>query len=130
VNQSAVYSFGCLAGVGRVELTFSVDRQHDGSWLLQVDVSVLDEDDYAQRKVPTTLLQRHSEIVLGIETEFAANGVFESLVGQLPERPDPTEFYARIETMLKDTDLELFWREPQPAAYWGKQDCFLDPDLP
>lgn len=119
MNQSAIHSLGCLARVGRVELTFSVDRQDDGSWLLQVDVHVRDEDDYVQQKIPTTLLQRYVQIVLGVETGFAGNGVCESLVGQLPERPDPTEFYAKIEAMLKETDLELFWREPQPEAWWG-----------
>jgi hypothetical protein len=116
--------------VGRVELTFSVDRQDDDSWLLQVDVSVLDEDDYAQRKLPTTLLQRYVQIVLGIETQFVGSGVYESLVGPLAARPDPTEFYAKIEAMLQDTDLELFWREPEPAAWWGDRDSLLDPDLP
>lgn len=129
MNQSAIYSMGCLARMGRVELTVSVDRQDDGCWLLQVDVHVRD-DDKLEQKIPTTLLQRYVQIALGVETEFAGNGVYPSLVGQLTERPDPTEFYRKVEAMLKDTDLELFWREPQPAAWWGDRDCFLDPDLP
>lgn len=115
--------------MGRVELTFSVDRQDDGSWLLQVDVSVRDEDGYAEQKIPTTLLQRYLQIALGVDTEFGTNGVYESLVGHLPSRPDPTKFYAKIEAMLKDADLELFWREPEPAAWWGERSCFRDPDL-
>lgn len=129
MSESPIYSLGCLARVGRVELTFSVDREPDGTWLLQVDVHVRD-DDQLQQKIPTTLLQRYVQIALGVETEFAGNGVYESLVGQLPARPDPTEFYAKIEAMLKETDLELFWREPQPETWLGKQNCFLDADLP
>ena len=129
MNQSAIYSLGCLAKVGRVEVSVSIDRETDGSWLVQFDVFVWD-DDQEERKVPTTDLQLLVLSALGIETELAGNKVYPSLVGRLAERPDPTEFTAKIEAMLATADLETFWREPEPAAWWGDRDCFLDPDLP
>ena len=126
MNQSAIYSLGCLAKVGRVEVSISVDRETDGSWLVQFDVFVWD-DDQEERKVPTAAMQRLVLSALGIETELTGNEVYPSLFGRLAERPDPTEFIAKIETMLEDADMESLWQAPDTVA-WGNRDCFLDSD--
>jgi len=49
---------------------------------------------------------------LGIETQLEGHDVYPSLFGRLPERPDPTEFFAKIEAMLEAADMEALWREP------------------
>jgi len=128
MNQSPIYSFGCLAKVGRVEVSVSVDRETDGSWLVQFDVFVWD-DDQEERRVPTAAMQRLVLSALGIETELTGNEVYPSLFGRLHERPNPTEFLANVEVMLEDADMESLWQAPDAAA-WGNRDCFLDPDLP
>ncbi len=92
MNQSAIYSLGCLARVGRVEVSVSVDREADGGWLVQFDVYVW-EDDQEERKVPTAAMQRLVLSALGIATELTGNDVYPSLFGRLAERPDPTEFH-------------------------------------
>lgn len=38
--------------------------------------------------------------------------MFPSLYGQLTERPDASEFFAKVEAMLATADVEALWREP------------------
>ena len=65
-----------------------------------------------KRKVPSDDLRLLVSYALGIETQLEGHEIYPSLYGRLPDRPDASEFFAKIETMLENADMESLWREP------------------
>ena len=115
MRQSTITCFGCLFQVGRVELATSLSLESDG-WLVSFDIYLTGTypcgGSWEKRKVPSDDLRLLVSYALNIETRLEGHEVYPSLFGRLPERPDASEFFGKVEAMLMTADMEALWREP------------------
>ncbi len=98
------------------ELSCGAGRDDDGSWNLSFTIWVTTTMPFGpivtKRKVPSTTLQENLLTIVGIETRFDSEPIYQSLIGLLPCRPDPDELLEKMQMLMATVELSLLYAEP------------------
>ncbi len=97
-------------------LSCGAGREDDGTWHLSFTIWITTTMPFAptvtRRKNPSATLQEKLMSIVGIETAFDGEQIYQSLVARLPCKPDPDELLAKMERLMATVELPLLYTDP------------------